>query len=273
MRTRRDQWLALIPLTLFSSLLAYPFLWMFFAGFKTNQEVFKPLQLMPETFSGEYYSSLFSGKWFDFWLVFFNSSLIAGLQAVGAVLITAMAGFVFARYTFRGKNILLVLALLTILIPRQVIALPLYAWLIKLELTNSLLGVMLPGMVTGIGVLFFIQVFKQIPEQFLEAARLEGASEFRLFWMILPLASSALLTYGLIHFILAWHEHLVPLLVLQSPEKQTLPLALSSLYGSSLRYPKAVIMAASTLSLLPNLLVFVVLYKRAQSALADLMCS
>ena len=268
---RGATWLSTGILTGFSLLLVYPFAWMFFAGFKTNKEVFEPMQLFPKNFSGEYYGRLLSGEWFDFWQVFLNSCLLAGGQSVFAVIITAMAGFVFARYRFKTRAVLFILAISTILIPRQVIALPLYGWLIKLGVTNSLWGIILPGVVTGVGILFFSQVFRQIPESLLEAGRLEGASEFRLFWIVLPLANSALLTYALIHFILAWHEHLLPLLVLQTPDKLTLPLALSSLYGSSLRYPKAVIMAASTLAVLPNLILFALCYRRARSALSEVI--
>ena len=250
--------------------LAYPFVWMLFAGFKTDMEVYKPLQVLPKTFSGEYYQLLFSGKWINFSRVFFNSFVIAAVQATVAVFATAMVGFVLARYRFRGKSAVLVVALLSVLIPRQVIALPLFSWLIDLHLFDTLWGVILPGTVSGLGVLFFTQVFRQFPESLLEAGRLEGASEWRLFWAILPLANAALLTYGMIHFILASHEHLIPLLVLHRAENQTLPIALSSLRSSGMRYPEAVIMAASTLTLIPNVLVFSLMYRRARSSLSEL---
>ena len=271
MKPRASTWGATALLLGVSALLAYPFVWMVFAGFKSNREIMEPLQVLPHAFSLEYYQRLFANEWLDFGRVFLNSFLVAGLQALLAVVVTAMAGFVFARYSFRGKGLLAVAALLTILIPRQVIALPLYSWLIDLKLYDSLWGVILPGAVTGVGVLFFMQVFRQFPESLLEAGRMEGASEFRLFWMVLPLAGSALLTYGLIHFVLAWHEHLIPLLVLQQPENQTLPVAMSSLYGSGLRYPKAVIMAASTMTIVPNVILFGLMYRRAQSALSEMV--
>jgi ABC-type glycerol-3-phosphate transport system permease component len=124
-----------------------------------------------------------------------------------------------------------------------------------------------------LGVLYFTQVFKLIPNAYLEAARIEGAGEWRTYWLVLPMLGSSLLSYGLIHFILAWNEHLVPMLILNSPEHQTLPLALSSLYGSSLRFPFAVLMAGSFLAMIPTSLFFLISYKRFKNSLSNVMMS
>jgi multiple sugar transport system permease protein len=176
---------------------------------------------------------------------------------------------VFAKCVFRGRSVLFILALLVILIPTQVIALPLLSWIQRMHLYDSLFGVMLPGITSGLGVLFFTQAFRQVPEALLEQARMEGASEFRIYWMVVPLMGSSMLTFGLIHFILSWHAHLIPLLVLH--EHATLPLAMSSLKSSGLRFPQAIIMCASTLTLVPTALIFALLYRRTRSALADLV--
>jgi multiple sugar transport system permease protein len=185
--------------------------------------------------------------------------------------VTSLAGYTFARHRFPGRGLFFVLALVVIVVPQQALAIPLFSWLNTLGLSNRLAGVILPGVVSGLGVLYFTQVFRQVPDDLVNAARLAGASEFRVYVTLLPLVSSALLSFGLIQFILAWHEHLIPLLVLSSAEKQTLPVALAGLYGSSLRFPYAVLMAASSLIIVPTAVLFALLYRRLQSALAEVL--
>ena len=320
MKTRSELWatLVLIPIVL---LAVYPFVWMFFSSFKSNNEIYKPTQLLPQdhSFDLQYVDQLLSwhkdeadllkaqaaairsrtqslaydseafaalieqadviegqalavkrDDLFDFRTAFCNSLLIAVLQAFGAVVLCASVGFVFGKYSFKGKTCLLGVALLTILIPRQVIALPLSEWLIQLQLYDSLWAIILPGTVTGIGLLFFAKMFRQVPEELLEVARTEGASELRVFFTVLPLVKSSLLTFAFIQFTMAWHEHLMPLLMLES-DNETLPLALSSLLSSSLRFPRAVVMAGGFFMIVPTILLFIFLYRQIKSSLSELI--
>ena len=267
----------------------YPFLWMVFGIFKTNREFFQPLRLWPmKLLDSEYWSviadtffpdefsmqnvrDLLAGKWVPFWDVFGNSLLVSLGQALGAVALSAMAGYAFARFQFRGKRALFLLAIALILIPRQLFAVPLFSWVNALGLSDSLFGVMLPGVVTGLGVIYFTQVFRQLPEEYLQAARVCGAPEFRVFLTMLPLVWPALLSYGMIHFILAWHEHLVPMYVLTTESQQTLPLALAKLYDVSQRTPQGVQMAASTFALIPTAVLFAVCYRKFKSSLSEVL--
>lgn len=281
--------LSMLLLAPFLLAVLYPFLWMVFGIFKTNREFFEPLRLWPmnllddEFWSGladtffpnefglQNVSDLLGGKWVSFWDVFGNSLLVSLGQALGAVALSAMAGYAFARFSFRGKRALFVLAIALILIPRQLFAVPIFSWVNALGLSDSLFGVMLPGVVTGLGVIYFSQVFRQIPEEYLQAARICGAPEFRVFLTLLPLVWPALLSYGMIHFILAWHEHLVPMLVLTSETQQTLPLALAKLYDVSQRTPQGVQMAASTFALIPTAVLFAICYRKFKSSLAEML--
>ena len=267
----------------------YPFLWMVFGIFKTNREFFQPLRLwqmklldseywsgiadtfFPNEFSMQNVRDLLAGKWVPFWDVFGNSLLVSLGQALGAVALSAMAGYAFARFQFRGKRALFLLAIALILIPRQLFAVPLFSWVNALGLSDSLFGVMLPGVVTGLGVIYFTQVFRQLPEEYLQAARVCGAPEFRVFLTMLPLVWPALLSYGMIHFILAWHEHLVPMYVLTTESQQTLPLALAKLYDVSQRTPQGVQMAASTFALIPTAVLFAVCYRKFKSSLSEML--
>ena len=280
--------LSLMLLGPFLMAVLYPFLWMMFGIFKTNREFYQPLKFWPmKAFDGEYWSSIAStffpneyswqniselldGKWVPFWAVFGNSLMVSLGQAFGAVTLSAMAGYAFARFTFSGKRLLFVLAVALILVPRQLFAVPLFSWVNELGLSDSLLGVMLPGVVTGLGVIYFTQVFRQVPEEYLQAARVCGAAELRVFLTLLPLVWPALLSYGMIHFILAWHEHLIPMLVL-SETNQTLPVALAKLRDVSYRTPEGVQMAASTFAVIPTAVLFALCHRKFKSSLSDML--
>ena len=266
---------ALSLLLLYPFLLAVlvPFLWMVLGIFKTNNEFFQPLgkAFFPVNYEWQNVNELLDGKWVPFWDVFGNSLVVSFGQALGAVTLSAMAGYAFARFTFSGKRLLFVLAVALILVPRQLFAVPLFSWVNEIGLSDSLFGVMLPGVVTGLGVIYFTQVFRQVPEEYLQAARICGATELRVFLTVLPLVWPALLSYGMIHFILTWHEQLVPMLVLTTETKQTLPLALAKLYDVSQRTPQGVQMAASTFAVIPTAVLFALCYRKFRSSLSDML--
>ena len=267
----------------------YPFLWMIFGIFKTNHEFFQPLRIWPmKPLNGEYWRGLadtffpneFSmqnihelviGKWIPFWDVFLNSMLSSFSQAIGAVALSAMAGYAFARLKFHWKNVYFVIVLALILVPRQLFAVPLFSWLNILGFNDSIFGIILPGVITGLGVIYFTQAFRKIPVEYIQVARTCGASEFRVFLTLLSLIWPAILSYAMIHFVLAWHEHLLPMLVLSTDSQQTLPLALAKLYDVSQRTPQGVQMAASTFSLIPTALLFALCHRKFKSSLSDML--
>lgn len=265
--------LSLLLLGPFLLAVLVPFLWMVLGIFKTNNEFFQPLgkAFFPVNYEWQNVNELLDGKWVPFWDVFGNSLVVSFGQALGAVTLSAMAGYAFARFTFSGKRLLFVLAVALILVPRQLFAVPLFSWVNEIGLSDSLFGVMLPGVVTGLGVIYFTQVFRQVPEEYLQAARICGATELRVFLTVLPLVWPALLSYGMIHFILAWHEQLVPMLVLTTETKQTLPLALAKLYDVSQRTPQGVQMAASTFAVIPTAVLFALCYRKFRSSLSDML--
>ncbi|MGE4550633.1 MAG: carbohydrate ABC transporter permease, partial [Opitutales bacterium] len=164
-------------------LCAYPFVWMFLSSFKTNKEIYQPLLFFPSEYESDAFVSLFSGNLpdgvslpFSFVDVFLHSILASGSQALFATILTAMAGYAFAKYRFRWKNILFLLAMLVILVPRQALAVPLFEWLTQLNLNGSLWAIILPGAASGIGVIFFTQIFRRVPDSLMGLAQVEGAS-------------------------------------------------------------------------------------------------
>jgi ABC-type glycerol-3-phosphate transport system permease component len=250
----------------------YPFAWMFLSSFKTNREIYQPTLFIPKDFEPDSYLSLFSDQYIPFLSYFLNSTFISVCQALLAVFVTAAAGFVFAKYSFRGKSIVFGIAILVILIPKQALAVPLFDWMLWLGLHGGKWALTLPGIASGLGIVFFTQVFRKVPDELLELAKVEGLSVHRTFLLILPLAGPALVTYGLLHFILSWQEHLLPLLLLDD-ENITLPIALAKLRDSSHRIPEAVGMAAATMSLLPVVVLFGICFRKMKTALVHLALS
>ena len=234
----------------------YPIFWMGLAGFRSNREIFSTHSLWPEHWNGAYYRALFANEYFDYGRGLGNSLLIASAQSVGATLLAALAGYAVAWFRLWQRQVAVAWAFGTVMISPQLISLPLLTWINQIGLFDQALGVILPGLANGLGLLYFIRVWTKVPRELSEAARAEGASEWRILCTLIPLVRSHLLVLGLLLFVLAWHAHLIPLLILQSEERRTLPLQLAALHGGSFHPPQAILMASATISLLPLLVLF-----------------
>jgi multiple sugar transport system permease protein len=259
-----------LALLLLGVCFAFPFVWMLFAGFKIDAEIFNPFPIMPRTFELANYRSLLTGEWIPYPRQFLNSLVIATSQTALGTAFACAAGYVFAKFDFRGKRLLFVAAVLTVLIPRQVMVLPLFSWMNTLGLLDTPWAVILPGAASGIGLLWFTAVFRRLPNGLLDMARTEGAGEYRVFWIALPLVKPALIAFALIQFTLAWQEHLIPLVMLFSKEKLTVNIGLASLHAGTMRVPMGLIMAGCTLTLIPTALLFALAYRHFRTALGRL---
>ena len=264
--------LSILILLSFALLSLYPFAWMFFSSFKTNKEIYQPSQLLPEDFNGQSYSLLLEGKFVDFEGSLWQSLVIASTQAFFATLVSALAGFVLARYSFRAKAFLIGATLLIILIPRQALVVPVFEWFHWLGLTGNSVSLVLCGIASGLGVVFFSQSFRQLPVELMEVSRLEGFSPLRSFLLVIPLFAPSMVTYFLLHFALCWQEHLLALLLLDD-SSLTLPLALTKLSDVSHRVPESIGMAAATLSFIPIVCLFALFFRKMRTALSQLSLS
>jgi len=253
-------------------LAAYPFLWMVLSSFKTNREIYNPAELLPKSLDPFAYRLLFSGEFIDFHEVLLRSILLSGGQSILACLITAAVGFALAKGRFRGKIILSGLSLLVILYPKQAMNLSLFEWMARMEMTGSSYGLLISGVASGLGVLFFTQVFRRIPHELMDLARVEGESLMESFLCFLPLVKPAMITYCILHFFLCWQDHLLPLLILGS-DQLTLPLALAKLADSSYRIPEAVGLAAGVMAMIPLLALFAIFFRQIRTALSDWVVS
>ncbi|MGZ9585533.1 carbohydrate ABC transporter permease [Paenibacillus marinisediminis] len=248
------QWVVGIVLTLGGILFMLPFVWMILSSFKPEAEIMSiPPTLWPETFTFDNYKNLFTKMNFDVYLV---NTLIVVFFSLCGMMLNAVAGYGFAKYDFKGKKSLFVLVLATMMIPSQVTMIPVYLILNSMGLTNTMIGVVLPSLVGAFGVFLFRQFMSTIPTELLEATRLEGASEYRIFaQIVLPISKPILAVQAVLAFIGGWNSFLWPLIIANDESLYTLSVGLSLLKGQySSNY--ALQMAGAAFMVVPVMIIF-----------------
>lgn len=241
--------------------MATPFVWMISNSFKTNTEIFRlPPSLIPTGPTLENYRMLFHD--YDFIRHFANSSIIALIHTGLHLFLASLAGFSFAKYEFRFKRVLFLFMLVSMMVPLYTIFVPLFVLVLRLGLVNSYLGVVLPGIANAFGIFFMKQNIESIPNELLDAARIDGASEFRIYArIVLPLVRPALAVLAVLAFMASWNDFVWPLIVLRSRDIQTLPVIMAGMNGAY-RMEYGVIMGASFLSTLPIMVLFIALQRQ-----------
>lgn len=239
---------------------AAPLLWMFAASFMHQGEsTTAPPPLLPSDPTLEHYRALFAGL--DLGRNLRNSALVAGGITLTSVLFNAMAGYAFAKLRFRGRDRLFGSLLAGLAIPVQVVMLPLFLVLRPLGLVNTLAGVIVPAMAGIFGIFLMRQAATSIPDELLDAARVDGASERRIFTtLVLPWLAPSLTTLGVFTFLGAWSDFMWPLIILTDQDLHTLPVALAILAGEHVQDTE-LMMAGSVLTVLPVLLLFIALQR------------
>jgi multiple sugar transport system permease protein len=245
-----------VVLTVGALLTAFPFIWMIFASVKPRSEsVAYPPQLLPQNPTFDYYVELFVTLDFGRYLV--NTLAIVVICMVGLLLMAA-AGYGFAKFSFPGRDALFFLVLVTMMIPGQVTMIPSYLIINGMGLTNTLIGIALPMLVSGFSVFLFRQFMLTIPTEVLEAARVDGAGEWRIFLrIVLPMSGPILAVQVVLTFIAGWNSFLWPLIIASDQKLYTLSVGLSLLNQQIATNP-SLQMAASTLMVVPILIVFVI---------------
>ena len=253
--------LMLVLFLVMALLTLIPFCSIFLASLRPGNEIMRQgigLHIDPEIMSLQNYVHLFSGetKYFSW---FTNSIIITVVQTVATLLISAFVGYGFAMYNFKGKNLLFGCVLLTMMIPLEIIMLPLYQLMIKLKLIDNMWGVILPTVAGAIPIFFFRQYLSGIPKDFLDAARVDGCSEYGIFFrIILPLMKPSFAAMGIYVGMNSWNNFLWPMIVLR--ENLTLPIGLNSLitpYGNNYD----VLIAGSVFSIVPIIILFLFFQK------------
>lgn len=235
---------------------AFPFIWMVATAFKPQRESIDfPPTLLPQEPTLEWFVTLFTELDFGRYLV--NTVLVVLIGFVG-LLLMAMAGYAFAKFEFRGRRWMFFLVLATMMIPIQVTMIPTYLILNAMHLTNTLAGIALPTLVSGFSIFLFRQFMSTIPTEMLEAARLDGAGEFRTFLQIvLPLSKPILAVQVVLTFITGWNSFLWPLIIASDQKLYTLSVGLA-LLNQQLAVNPSLQMAAASVMVIPILVVFIV---------------
>jgi len=192
------------------------------------------------------------------WLYFWNTVLVVVLVAAGQMLSAAMAGYVFARFEFRGKNLLFVLILATMMVPMQVTIVPVFILIRGMGLADTLLALIIPALPTAFGTFLMRQYFMGLPAELAEAAEIDGAGPWRTFFSVyLPLATPGLAIVGILAFNYHWNEFFRPLIMTISEQNFTLPLGLVTLQGNLGTGSVSTVLAGVVISMIPAVLVFV----------------
>ncbi len=242
-------------------LMLFPLIWLIGTAFKSPTEnIFSfPPQLLPSQPTVENFKTVWQSYPFGQYLT--NSAIVAILSVSLNLFFCALAAYPLARLNFHGREVIFALIVATIIIPFQIVMIPLYIMAVNLGLRNSYLGIILPNIATAFGIFLLRQAFKGVPKELEEAARIDGCSELGIWWHIMiPAIRPALVTLAIFVFIGSWSDFLWPLIILDRPEYYTLPLGVANLAGTfSLDW--RLIAAGSVISIAPVLFLFMFLQK------------
>ena len=232
-----------------------PFIWLVSGSFRSEQDLFgHPASLFPTQWTLHGYE----GVWqqLPFLLLLLNTIIFAGITTILTLLFDSMCAYALARIDFKGKAIFFWLVIVTLMVPFQVTLIPVFIQLFQLDWLNTYQGLIIPRATSAFGIFLFRQFFISIPRELDEAARVDGASHWRIYWqIILPLAKPAIATVAVLNFTALWNDLLWPLVVTSSPEMRTLPAGLA-LFGGQHITDHAVLLAGAVISLLPIAIAF-----------------
>ena len=233
-----------------------PFLWMLLGSIKPQADFLTTPPILPSVPTTDNYQRLF--QQLDFPRFFFNSSVIALAVTVGNLVFCPMLGYALAKLRWRGKRVIMGLVLATLMVPAGITLIPNFILMSKLGFVNSYPGLILPFLAGPFGVFLMRQFMFGVPNELLEAARMDGANEFRVFWsIVVPIASPVLATLGILTFLGNWNSFLYPLVMAQEPQMYTLPVALATFATGQYQADNGMLMAGSVVLVVPVLIVFV----------------
>jgi len=243
----------------------FPFLWTISASFKNTTEMFRyPPTLIPPVFRISNYIDLFALERVHFARWYLNSTLVAVCSVVLSLFFSSLGGFGFAKYDFRFRKPLFAILLGSMMVPFYTILIPLFVMMVRIQWVDTYRGLILPFSAGAFGVFLMRQYMVTLPDELMDAARIDGASEFRIYYQIfLPLSKPALGTLTVLGFMGSWNSFTWPLIILRSPEKFTIPLGMANILGTWMGERLwGPVMAGSVLSILPILILFVLMQRQ-----------
>jgi multiple sugar transport system permease protein len=235
-----------------------PLLYMLSTSLKTSGQIYD-LRLIPAAPTLDNYIKVLADGRFMRW--FFNSTFVAVCSTISAVFFDSMVGYTLAKFQFRGRFLVFIAILSTLMIPTEMLVIPWYLMSAQFGWIDTYWGIMFPGMITAFGVFLMKQFFETVPDDFLEAARIDGLNEFQIWWKVaMPLVTPALSALAIFTFLGNWTAFFWPLIVTNSRELYTLPVGLSS-FAVEQSIQWEMIMTGSALATIPTLLVFLFLQR------------
>jgi len=252
--------------SIFAAAMLVPYVWMLLLSFKTQREINAANTFLPEAWTIQNYIKVFDTVPMVNWLL--NSVMVA-VSATAIVLFTStLVGFVFAKYRFRFKNLIFWFILGTMMVPPQTTMISSFLLINKLGLYDKLPALVIPGMVWGFGIFLCRQFIEDLPDSLCEAALIDGAGSFYIYWkIVVPLIRPAMGALGIFTFLAYWNEYMLPLLYINEPKNMTLSLAIS-FFSTQRSSDLGAIMAAATLVMLPVTIVFLAFQKQFIKSIA-----
>ncbi len=252
-------YLLLIPISIFMVL---PYFWILITSLKTVAEVFhSPIIIFSRNMGlFNFRDAIDKGVLIRLWNTFFISFTATILR----LFFCALAGYGFAKFRFPGRNILFSVLIASMIVPFAVVLVPLYIMMVNFHWIDTFLPLIIPGAASAFGIFFMRQYIRTIPDELLDAARIDGCSEFGIFTrVIIPVITPGLISLGLIFFMQVWNDFLLPLVILKTPENQTLPVMIASLFGVPGKTNMYTLqMAIAVISITPLIIIFLIFQRR-----------
>ncbi|MBQ3793586.1 MAG: carbohydrate ABC transporter permease [Lachnospiraceae bacterium] len=251
-----------IVLILVSIIMLVPFAWMFLTAFKTTAETMQvdPFVIVPSVWQTQNFANVIQAM--DFVRLYANTLAMVALRILFAVLTSTLAGYAFARLHFKGKNFMFTLVLVQMMIPVQIYVIPQYVMVSKMHLTNTVMGLVFPGLVSAFGTFLLRQAYMQLPRDLEEAAILDGCNIPQTFLYIMaPLTKSAMVALGIFTAVFAYKDLMWPMIVCPDNRATTLASALAKMNGQyQQKYPE--LMMAALISCVPMIIIYVIFQKQ-----------
>jgi ABC-type glycerol-3-phosphate transport system permease component len=255
------RWLIILAVACGAIIIFFPFFWMAVTSLKTAPEIQRvPLQIAPDHWLNlTNYVEVFKREPFLRYLL--NSAIVASIAAVSSVVVSSLAGFGFAKYRFPGRDFFFLAVVGIMMVPFQSVVVPLYVWMNDLRLLDTYMGIVAPDLVSVFGVFLMRQAIETIPNDYIDAARIDGGSELRIFFsVILPSVKPAIATLLIIKFMWSWNEFFWPMVVISSREMKVVTMGLMS-FTNMYFIEYNLLTAAAVISILPILVIFITLQR------------
>ncbi|CUU49758.1 carbohydrate ABC transporter permease [Clostridium beijerinckii] len=266
MRKQNNKFIQYIVLILLAVFFMFPLIWMIVSSFKNDSQIFSDISsikafVLPTFSSNYFYNYSDCLKQLPILKSMINSFFYIGVIIIFSLIVNSLAGYGFARLDFPGKKILFTILLSLMIIPAQTVMLPLFSIVYKLGWINSYLGLIVPAIANPFYIFLFRQTFLGLPKEIEEAAKLDGANQYIIFVkLIMPLAKPIYATVAIMIFVATWNDFVWPVMVISDPSKQTIQMALSSLFSiQPVNYGR--VMAGLTFVTIPVLIIFLTMQK------------